>query len=88
MTQRLVIFGAGGFGREVLQLVRDINAVSPVWTCDGFLVDSQYAACGGLVQGLPILGDLTWLNQNELELIARFADARLVKSLNGRNGTP
>jgi sugar O-acyltransferase (sialic acid O-acetyltransferase NeuD family) len=64
MKKRLVIFGAGGFGREVLQLVRDINAVSPSWICEGFLVDSQYAASGGMVQGLPILGDLTWLSQN------------------------
>lgn len=63
MLKRLVIFGAGGFGREVLQLVRDINEVAPTWNCDGFLVDARYAK-GGYVQGLPILGDLAWLRQN------------------------
>lgn len=64
MKKRLVIFGAGGFGREVLQLVRDINEAAPAWECEGFLVDSQYAGAGGIVQGLPILGDIAWLNLN------------------------
>jgi sugar O-acyltransferase (sialic acid O-acetyltransferase NeuD family) len=64
MKKRLVIFGAGGFGREVLQLVRDINEVAPAWDCEGFLVDSKYAGGGTTVQGLPILGDLVWLSQN------------------------
>jgi len=64
MGRRLVIFGAGGFGREVLQLVRDINEVSSRWKCEGFLVDSGYAISGGTVQGLPILGDLGWLVKN------------------------
>lgn len=64
MRKRLVIFGAGGFGREVLQLVRDINDVAPTWECEGFLVDSRYLG-GNPVQGLPLLGDLGWLNQNQ-----------------------
>jgi sugar O-acyltransferase (sialic acid O-acetyltransferase NeuD family) len=65
MKKRLVIFGAGGFGREVLQLVRDINAVVPVWEFEGFLVDSKFAKAGGFIQGSPILGGLEWLTQNE-----------------------
>lgn len=64
MRKRLVIFGAGGFGREVLQLVRDINEAAPTWECEGFLVDSKYAGAGGTVHGLPILGDLDWLLKN------------------------
>lgn len=63
MRKRLVIFGAGGFGREVLQVVRDINEVAPVWDCVGFLVDAKYAK-EGMVQGLPVLGDITWLSRN------------------------
>lgn len=61
--KRLVIFGAGGFGREVLQLVRDINEVAPVWECEGFLVDSRYAGCGE-IQGLPVFSDQIWLRHN------------------------
>jgi sugar O-acyltransferase (sialic acid O-acetyltransferase NeuD family) len=35
----LVIIGAGGFGREVLELVRDINRASPTFEFQGFLDD-------------------------------------------------
>jgi len=35
----LVIIGAGGFGREVLELVRDINAAAPTFDFLGFLDD-------------------------------------------------
>jgi hypothetical protein len=37
----LVIVGAGGFGREVLDLVRDINASTPTFEFLGFLDDGQ-----------------------------------------------
>lgn len=64
MTQPIVIAGAGGHGREVLQLIRDINAAhpEPVWDCLGFLVDAAYLAqAPSGVGGLPVLGDLSWL---------------------------
>jgi sugar O-acyltransferase (sialic acid O-acetyltransferase NeuD family) len=37
----LVIVGAGGFGREVLDLVRDINAVTPTFDFLGYLDDGD-----------------------------------------------
>lgn len=64
MMQPIVIVGAGGHGREVLQLIRDINAASPepAWDCLGFLVDAAYLAqAPAVVGGLPVLGDLSWL---------------------------
>jgi sugar O-acyltransferase (sialic acid O-acetyltransferase NeuD family) len=60
MKQDLVIFGAGGFGREVLQVVRDLNAVAPVWNCLGFLADAAPDAVEA-VAGLPVLGGIEWL---------------------------
>ncbi|MFT3735707.1 MAG: acetyltransferase [Rhodocyclaceae bacterium] len=55
----LVIVGAGGHGREVLQLVRDINAVSPQWNVLGF-VDDAWTAPRELA-GVPVLGRPDWL---------------------------
>ena len=64
MSRPLVIYGAGGFGREVLQVVRDINAVHPLtWDPVGFAVDEQFVSAS-LVQGLPIVGSLDWLARN------------------------
>lgn len=51
----LVIFGSGGFAREVAQVVRDINIVQPRWSLLGFL-DDDVSKHGTVVGGLPVLG--------------------------------
>lgn len=56
----LAIFGVGGFGREVLALVKDINKVSPIWNILGFFDDGHER--GELVNGFPILGKTADLN--------------------------
>lgn len=52
----LYIIGAGGFGREVLWLVKRINAMNPTWNIKGFIDDdtkmsgkqcNEYSICGG-----------------------------------------
>lgn len=63
MLRRLVIFGAGGHGREILQLLRDINRAEPRWKFEGFLVDPAYST-DTAVQGCPVLGDVSWLQAN------------------------
>lgn len=65
MKKPIVIYGAGGFAREVLQIVLDINATSdsPVWEPLGFVVDSAFAGAVS-VQGFPVLGGPDWLAQN------------------------
>jgi len=39
----LIIVGAGGFGREVLQFVKDINYIKTTWNIKGFLDDNANA---------------------------------------------
>jgi sugar O-acyltransferase (sialic acid O-acetyltransferase NeuD family) len=63
MEKRIVIFGAGGAGGEVLQVIRDINAVRPTWACEGFIVDSEYQDVP-TASGLPVLGNIDWLASN------------------------
>ena len=100
--QPIVIFGAGGHGREVLQLIADINRASlaaglaPVWDCRGFLVDTDYlAGAPSMVGGLPVLGDLAWLAahpeaQVVVALGAPAARRRVVARIRaqGENGFP
>lgn len=56
--KKLYIIGAGGFGREVLQWIKDINKVSPRWEIAGFLDDDPDA-----LEGYPcdarIVGGIT-----------------------------
>ncbi|MBC6697712.1 acetyltransferase [Hymenobacter puniceus] len=56
----LVIFGAGGLGREVLMLVHQINAVAPAWNVLGFYDDVRPAST--TLHGLPYLGTAADLN--------------------------
>lgn len=60
MTRPLVIFGAGGFAREVLQVALDLNAHAAAagstvpWQPVAFAVDAAYARDEPL-HGLPVL---------------------------------
>lgn len=44
--KKLIIVGASGFGREVVQWVEDINAVKEEWAIQGFLDDNPNALDG------------------------------------------
>lgn len=57
----IAIFGIGGFGREVLALIKDINKVQPIWNIVGFFDDGYEK--GIVVNGYPILGKTEDLNR-------------------------
>lgn len=52
----LIIFGAGGFGREVAWTVERINKVSPIWNLLGFM-DGDAALQSTTINGYPVLGN-------------------------------
>lgn len=56
----IAIFGVGGFGREVLALIKDINKVEPIWNIIGFFDDGYEK--GIMVNGYPNLGKTEDLN--------------------------
>lgn len=41
MMKDIIIFGAGGFGREVAWLIERINKVQPIWNLLGFMDDTE-----------------------------------------------
>ncbi|MDQ7839611.1 MAG: acetyltransferase [bacterium] len=71
----LVIFGAGGFGREVAWLVDEINGVSPEWELLGFVDDR---ATGHTTEGVPILGPVAHLNtlKGQVWVVLAVGDSR------------
>jgi sugar O-acyltransferase (sialic acid O-acetyltransferase NeuD family) len=54
VTERLVLVGAGGLGRETAEAVQAINDVEPTWDLLGFLDDGL--APGTVVDGLEVVG--------------------------------
>ncbi|MDO4540022.1 MAG: acetyltransferase [Syntrophomonadaceae bacterium] len=55
-TTDLVVVGAGGLGREVVWLIREINAVKKTWSFIGLADDGMQ---GKTVEGYPIVGTVS-----------------------------
>jgi acetyltransferase EpsM len=56
-TKRIVICGAGGLGREVLQTLREQRAAGAAVEVLGFMVDAE-AGGPAVVKGMPVYRDL------------------------------
>lgn len=59
--QPIVILGIGGFGREVHELIEDINERTPIYDILGF-VDANTDLHGSKVHDIPVLGNIDWLS--------------------------
>jgi len=60
----VVIVGAGGFGREVLEIFKDINKQKKKWEILGF-VDSNTELHGKTINNYPVLGGLNWFENHQ-----------------------
>ncbi|MBI5442506.1 MAG: acetyltransferase [Deltaproteobacteria bacterium] len=67
--RRVVVFGTGGFAREVHQVIKDINRHVPTWEMLGF-VDDNPAAHGTELHGLPVLGGREWAGSHREVAVA------------------
>lgn len=65
--EKIVIVGAGGHARELLDLVEAINAEGERYEVLGYLVDPEYAAAGTVIHDRPVLGGLDWLDRYAAE---------------------
>ncbi len=68
--QNVVIIGAGGSGREVLDIFDAINLSKPAFRVLGFIVDPAYGKAGDIINGKPILGGFDWLAEHGSEVKA------------------
>lgn len=69
--RNIAIYGAGGQGREVLQLIRQINRVHPHWKCIGWFDDG--VPKNQLIDGLPVLGGIAALKDYPDDLALHIA---------------
>jgi sugar O-acyltransferase (sialic acid O-acetyltransferase NeuD family) len=58
--RKLAIFGAGGFGRDVMMVIDQINAQERKWEMIGFYDDGKEK--GEIINDYPILGGIEELN--------------------------
>lgn len=65
MKKKVVIIGAGGFAREVLDVLEACNQEKPSYDVLGYIVEAPYGSPGTFINGLPILGGFDWLQEHK-----------------------
>lgn len=68
--QKVVIIGAGGFGREVLDVLEAINQAEPQYDILGFVTEPSYQKPGVLIHDKPVVGHFDWLEENKHDVKA------------------
>ncbi len=76
----IVIIGAGGFGREVAWLIEEINKVKYQWNIKGF-VDENRNIKGNMINGYKVLGDIEWLQKQELYAVCAIGNPKVKKNI-------
>jgi sugar O-acyltransferase (sialic acid O-acetyltransferase NeuD family) len=87
--RRLVLVGAGGFGRETAEAIRVLDAGAGGWQLLGYL-DEDPARSGAMIEGVPVLGGTDLLRDLPDASVAvctgrpdnYFSRPRIVRSLN------
>lgn len=59
--KKIAIYGAGGFGREVVMLIEQINSINHDWEFIGFFDDGLEK--GKVINNFPVLGGISELNK-------------------------
>ncbi|WP_411280391.1 acetyltransferase [Gemmatimonas sp.] len=67
----IVIYGAGGMGREVAQLLADLNEREPTWSVLGYISDDD--SIHGTTSGdLPVIGGGAWVRARTQPIAVAF----------------
>lgn len=66
--KKLVLYGAGGFGRETAAIIEDINKNKQTYELVGFLDDGTKFKKGDLINGYPFLGGKEWILEHKDEV--------------------
>lgn len=79
--KKLYILGAGGFGRELLWWVKDINAVKSTWDIVGFL-DDNLNALDGVECDYKVVGTIKdWQPKEDEEFALAFGSPALKRKI-------
>lgn len=82
--KEIVVYGAGGYGREICCLINKINKYNPRWKFCGFLDDNEKLWGTDTPYG-KILGGLDWLNTRTepIDVVLAIANSTILKKIVG-----
>lgn len=69
MVKKIVLIGAGGFGREVAQMIEEINCYGVKYELLGFLDDGEGYDNSSNISGYPWLGKSEWILKHKREVV-------------------
>lgn len=79
--KKIIIAGAGGFGRELLQWIKDVNKVMPTWEIMGF-IDDDLHALDGVAIDYSVIGTIKdWLPKEDEEFALAFGSPELKRKI-------
>lgn len=81
--RKIVIIGAGGFGREVQWLIERVDKQDKEWELAGYIDDA--IPIGGMINGIPVLGGIEYLlNMKEkLSVVCAIGNSQTKKRVIG-----
>ena len=87
----VVIVGAGGFGREVLEIFKDQNKKKKNWNILGF-IDGNTELHGKIINNYPVLGGFDWFeNHKDTSCVCAVGEPKtkkkIIEELRKRNVT-
>ena len=82
--RKIIIYGAGGFGREIAFMIQQINKVNHQWDLVGFCDDGK--AKGDLIDGVLVIGGANELMhyQESLAIVIAVADPMIRQKIRDR----
>lgn len=79
--KNLIIIGAGGCGREVLQIAKDVNKAEPTWNIKGFL-DDRSDALDNLRCDVTVIGSTdSYIPQSDDQFVCCIGNSAVRKMI-------
>ncbi len=81
VLKKIIIIGAGGFGRELLQWIKDINNIQSTWEIAGFLDDNKNAL-DNVACDYQVIGTITdWIPKEDEEFVLALGSPKLKRKI-------
>ena len=79
--KKVVIIGAGGFGREVVEIFKEQNKIQKRWEILGF-IDENKELWGKSINNYPVLGGFDWFdNKKDVGCLIAIGDPKSRKKI-------